>query len=334
MHIQELLSVITAAAPPECAASWDQSGVQVAAKREHVHKLAVGLDATADWVDQAVQWGADFLLVHHPLAIKPQLPSRLGTYHHVVKTLMTSDVWLYAAHTSLDTQPHGPVQWLARELALENVRVLEQTGRRAARWRRVLGSPEAIALTLRELSDMPGLRIFNQTRDGFEVVSGPEHDQHCKTVLASHGSGEIFIFSQELDQPSETLGFGFVGNLPQPQPWDDFALSMQNILRQPLRRLAGEIPDTVRRIACCPGSGASFVQRAAQAQAQVFLTGDLKYHDAQAVQDHGLLVADVGHFILEERMMRILATQLQAQLRDFSVEVAFFQGSDAFTHAA
>jgi putative NIF3 family GTP cyclohydrolase 1 type 2 len=176
------------------------------------------------------------------------------------------------------------------------------------------------------------LRIFHQTRDSFEVVSGPEHDQRCKSVLASQAGDDIFVLSQELDQPSEILGFGFVGDLPQPQPWDDFVRSLRNILGLPLRRLAGEIPDTVRRIACCPGSGASFVQRAAQTQAQVFLTGDLKYHDAQAVQDYGLLVVDVGHFILEERMMRILATQLQAQLRDFSVEVAFFQGRDAFTH--
>lgn len=63
--------------------------------------------------------------------------------------------------------------------------------------------------------------------------------------------------------------------------------------------------------------------------ADVFLTGDLKYHQAQAVQDLGLTV-DVGHFCLEETMMRIWSDDLARELSPAGLEVVFLPGRDPF----
>jgi putative NIF3 family GTP cyclohydrolase 1 type 2 len=67
----------------------------------------------------------------------------------------------------------------------------------------------------------------------------------------------------------------------------------------------------LRHIAYCPGSGSSLVQAAAEAGADIFITGDVKYHSAL---DAPLPLLDVGHHSLEEEMTRRFATLLGERL--------------------
>ena len=82
-------------------------------------------------------------------------------------------------------------------------------------------------------------------------------------------------------------------------------------------RLAGALPERIRRIAICPGSGSSLAPEAAARGADLLITGDLKYHTAL---DLPLPVLDVGHFSLEEEMMRRFALQLKENVSDVAVQ--------------
>jgi putative NIF3 family GTP cyclohydrolase 1 type 2 len=89
--------------------------------------------------------------------------------------------------------------------------------------------------------------------------------------------------------------------------------------------LAGTAPERVARAAFCPGSGADLARAAHLAGADILVTGDLKYHQAQEAP---LPVLDVGHFCLEERMMRLFADFLAEELGPCGVEVRYFPGHD------
>ena len=128
MHIAEIISTIEQMAPLQGAASWDASGLQVAAHRTDATRLAVCIDQSPASIAAALELGAQCILSHHPLALKPSLPNRIDHYHDVLRLLLGNDVPLYAAHTSLDVNSDGPVSWLARELHLDNLAVLEPTG--------------------------------------------------------------------------------------------------------------------------------------------------------------------------------------------------------------
>jgi putative NIF3 family GTP cyclohydrolase 1 type 2 len=67
----------------------------------------------------------------------------------------------------------------------------------------------------------------------------------------------------------------------------------------------------VKTVAVCTGSGASFIPQAARL-ADVYVTGDIKFHDAQAAQSLGLPVIDCGHFFTE----KIFSDLLEAWLID------------------
>ncbi|MCQ2445146.1 MAG: Nif3-like dinuclear metal center hexameric protein, partial [Mailhella sp.] len=136
-------------------------------------------------------------------------------------------------------------------------------------------------------------------------------------------------------------GFGCAGDLPEPMTAAEFCRALSAFL--PLGRMCGTArligsPDAViRRVAVCTGSGSSLIEDALRAGADLYITGDVKYHDAlplysrhdPASSDHSrTAVLDVGHFSLEEEMMRRFALMLEAQLEGVAVE--FLPGTDPF----
>lgn len=304
MHPKDLIARIQSTAPLHLAASWDKCGVQIASAAAEVGTVCVALDPSVEAVRRAVEAGAEFLLCHHPVSLSPRLPSRLDDFHEVLRLALGAPLWVYSAHTSLDANPEGPVNWLGRALGLRDTAILEVTSRETPTLVRLAdpdggGSPEERLLWPHEL---PGFRA------GLDAA-----DSRQEIVLAA---------------PVREFGFGCIGTLPRELSWDEFSGRVAS-LGLPVSRKSGRVPRTVSRVAYCPGSGADLGPAAFARGADVFLTGDLKYHQAQAVQDLGLTV-DVGHFGLEETMMRVWSESLERELAPEGVRVVFLQGRDPF----
>lgn len=272
----ELISIIEQTAPLSLMADWDHSGVQVASARAEIRHLAVCLDPAPEQLRAAVEAGADMVLTHHPLAMRPAWTSDLNGYTDALSILYRNDVPLYASHTSLDANPAGPSAWLPDLLGLENRVILEKTGTFTA-------------------------------PDG-SVIEG---------------------------------GFGCAGDLPEPLSLKALcavlrdALPLEKMCAVP--RLVGDAGMTVRRVAVCTGSGSSLLEEAAASGADLFITGDVKYHDALALASRHdarspnfcpMAVLDVGHFSLEEEMTRRFAELLKTKLE--GVAVTFLPGRDPF----
>lgn len=63
---------------------------------------------------------------------------------------------------------------------------------------------------------------------------------------------------------------------------------------------AGFAETPVKKIGWCTGAGADFIQAAKEASCDMFITGDLKYHQAQLAREIGMNVLDCGHFATEQ----------------------------------
>lgn len=318
MHPKDLIAHIESTAPLHLAAPWDKSGVQIASAAKTVRSMCVALDPTVDTLRRAVDLQADFLLCHHPLTLSPKLPSRLDEYHEVLRLGLGTAMWVYSAHTSLDANPLGPVNWLGRALGLRDMRVLEVTRRETPTLFRFQGDGGVDAL-----KDFEGAC---SRRDGTtaEYVLWPDEAATFRSRAASlERCQEIALAA-----PSREFGFGCIGVLPRPLAWPDFSDRLKEVLRAAPRHV-GFAPDSVTTVAYCPGSGADLGPAAFARGADVFLTGDVKYHQAQAVQDLGMTL-DVGHFCLEETMMRTWSESLAHELSPAGVRVVFLPGRDPF----
>lgn len=112
-------------------------------------------------------------------------------------------------------------------------------------------------------------------------------------------------------------GFGIVGDCAAALSPDALKKALALWLVGTCPRLVGTLPERIRRIAICPGSGSSLAPEAAALGADLLITGDVKYH---AALDFPLPVLDVGHFSLEEEMMRRFALQLNENVPDVAVQ--------------
>lgn len=256
----ELLACIKELAPESLAAPWDNSGLQIAARRDEITHIAVTLDPCPESVQKALSIKADFIFTHHPLLLSPKYLNRLeDNYYRVASLLIKNDIPLYSAHTSLDSMPVA--FWLADEFKLTNRKILEPTG------------------------------IINDVQYGIGVCG------ELETPLLAKD------FYKKLCQ-----------NLPHTRPF--FCI--------------GTLPDSIKSIAICGGSGSSLLNEARNFGADCLITGDTKYHTAldltQECKDFAIL--EVGHHSLEEEMMKRFSLLLQQKLPE--VRISFIPSKDPF----
>ncbi|MFV0423289.1 Nif3-like dinuclear metal center hexameric protein [Oleidesulfovibrio sp.] len=318
MQQHEFINLIERFAPLHGAAEWDNCGIQIASPRETLTKVAVALDPTLQTINTALHLGADFILTHHPLYMKPKSLGRLDSFHHVVSQLIGGDVALYSAHTSLDANADGPVGWLGRELDLYNIDILEQTHSSS------LYSFFIFAHSI-EHTSLPA--IYNVAhKSGGTVVTFDSADTAPSSALAviqdASPEGAVVV---ELPQAAgrETLGLGMIGDLPQECSWKELVALLESKVNRNFWSVCGIRPDRVKRVGYCTGSGSSLADAAFARGADVFITGDVKYHGA--LDTNGCII-DVGHFSLEEEMMKRFAALLAKHAPD--VEITFLPGQD------
>jgi dinuclear metal center YbgI/SA1388 family protein len=147
-------------------------------------------------------------------------------------------------------------------------------------------------------------------------------------VLEKHTKDGIVQQGIPVEANSETTGLGRVGNLPEPVPFAVMKTKVVEALgaKGPLRQI-GNRRDMVRRVAVVGGSGGSLVAKAVESGADVFVTGDVTYHQALEAVRRGLTIIDGGHFLTERAAMRIFAERLEAVLISggWDVQVTFVQ---------
>lgn len=329
MRVADCIARIEAVADPARAASWDRCGVQIAGTVAECSRLAVALDPLPGVVEAGLAWGAQLILTHHPLALTPRLPDRLDDFHRVLALVLSRGATLYSAHTSLDVVTDGPAGWLAEALQLGNRRILEPAGCAPFLSLR-FAVPEGTAAGRDALAALPRVVVVQSAPDRLEAVCPRALRARVEAALATAAPGAALLTVTELAEPCTPYGYGLVGDLPRALAAEAFLDRLGALLARPFFTLAGRMPATVGRMAYCPGSGADMAARAFAAGAEVFVTGDLKYHQAQAVPADRCLV-DVGHFSLEEAMMRRFAADLAAMLGPGGPEVRFFAGADPIT---
>ena len=325
MQLKKLIDTIEHFAPPGLALDWDNCGIQVAGTRQDIKSLALALDPDEQTIQKAIELQADFLLTHHPLSINPRLPDNPDSFHRIIKNLLTTNTILYSAHTSLDANPYGPASWLATELELKEISVLEPTVSRKAL---ELSFQQPLSLSSEELPARE--HILKSNLDDHGLLTSVTLFQDKVDLFISRLKKIIWPFyfiSTESSALHLQYGLGFTGTLPEPVSFEDFARILKKILGMEEIVQAGDSPGMVSVISCCPGSGGDLAVNAFNSGSQVFITGDLRYHQAREASGYGCIL-DAGHFILEEKMMFYWFLALKQQLKD--INIYFIEGRSPF----
>lgn len=146
---------------------------------------------------------------------------------------------------------------------------------------------------------------WQESYDNAGLVVGREDDEVHAALLA-------------VDVTEEGVGFGVVGDLPEPVRTVDFLQRVRERLSVRVIRHSDIAAERVVRVALCTGAGASLIGDARRAGAGLYITADLKYNDFMT-PDKALTVADIGHFESEYCAIRLLFDILSKNLCTFAV---------------
>jgi putative NIF3 family GTP cyclohydrolase 1 type 2 len=116
-------------------------------------------------------------------------------------------------------------------------------------------------------------------------------------------------------------GLGRIGELEKSMKLFIFAEKIKQVLQIESVRIVGKPNDHVKRVAVSTGSGSGFVDSFLSSGADVFISGDLNYHNARAVEAAGLALVDIGHFASERIAIDVLAGRLRKILNKNRLDV-------------
>ncbi len=116
-------------------------------------------------------------------------------------------------------------------------------------------------------------------------------------------------------------GIGRVGELENPIDLAAFSEQIKFKFGLSTVKVSGALDMIVKKIAVCTGSGSGLMHQFFETDADVFITGDLKFHDAKDAEMNQRGLIDVGHFASEVLMIDLVAGWLDVMIREKGLDV-------------
>ncbi|MFC5906280.1 Nif3-like dinuclear metal center hexameric protein [Streptacidiphilus monticola] len=178
--------------PPAWAESWDAVGLVCGDPDAEVRRVLFAVDPVRQVADEAIAFGADLLITHHPLYLRGTTTvAATGFKGRVVHSLIRNEVALLVAHTNADHADPGVSDALAEAVGLRITGPLipdptDQAGRRGTGRIGELPAAEPLsAFAARVAAGLPG------TAQGVRAAGDPERP--IRRVAVCGGSGDSFF---------------------------------------------------------------------------------------------------------------------------------------------
>ncbi|MDI6098111.1 Nif3-like dinuclear metal center hexameric protein [Actinoplanes sp. NEAU-A12] len=193
MTVRAVVDALDARYPRNWAESWDRVGLVLGEFEHPVTRVLCVVDCVPETVDQALDLGADLIVAHHPLLLKPVSSIAPDTFKGaLVHRLIRAGVALYTAHTNADVANPGVSDALAARLGLTGLRPLAPAEGAAAGEGRGLGRVGELSepLTLARLAEFAAGRL-PVTAAGVRAAGDPE--RLIRVLAVCGGAGDSFL---------------------------------------------------------------------------------------------------------------------------------------------
>jgi dinuclear metal center YbgI/SA1388 family protein len=155
-----------------------------------------------------------------------------------------------------------------------------------------------------------GVSIYAAHTSADKVLSGVSGDMARKLGLE-----DVEI----LQKDGEETGLGVVGNLPQPVSAEEVIRLVKQRFGLKTAKVSRPLDVPVSRVAMCGGSGGSLIGEARRSGAQLYISGDISYHNFFA--EDGFMIMDIGHYESEIGIVDILFSLIKKNFPTFAVRI-------------
>ena len=365
-RIQDLIGLIHANYPPSLAEDWDNVGLQVGDPTAPLARVLISLDVTEATLAEAEALGVQAIVAHHPLIFRPlKNITTLDPTGRLLLRAVSAKIAIIAVHTNLDGGADGLNDWLAARIGIKEVTPLK--GANLPLYKLVVYVPTGYEKEVESalfaagagtigrydhcsfssagtgrfrpgVTSAPFIGSPGQESTPAEIrietiVSAERLPRVIDKLCRAHPYEEPAYDLLLLQNRREDLGLGRIGRLSQPLPLQDYARQIGTALGTTSLRLVGDPQRLISKVACCGGSGASLIFDAQRQGADLLVTGDIKYHEAENALALGLALVDAGHFATEQLMVAGLTEKLRAAASSRQLPMEFIEsasGHDPF----
>ena len=329
----------------------DVVGLQVGfEKGTELRKVLLAYEITDEVIDEALQVKANLIVCYHPL-IFPNISSvtdstRTGS---LIRKLVKNDIALYVIHTAFDSHPEfGTSRLMADALGLQKIRPLVPLSELLEKI--VVFVPKANASKVQEamweagagnISNYDecsfsgdGIGTFRGNEDTNPAIGKPLMRESVDEVrleviceswksrvviekmIAAHPYEEVAYDRYPLNNTHPKFGMGSIGEWSEERTFEGSLSEIAKIFKTPVLRHNGVKKDIYKSVAVLGGSGMEYYSSARSQGADIFITGDIRYHDFYRAEHDGVLLVDAGH---AETERFVTSGMLNAALSAFNV---------------
>ena len=351
MKIVDIISAIEVFAAPELQEEYDNAGLIAGNAAWECSGALCTLDVTVDVVKEARGKGCNLIVAHHPIIFRGLKRITGRTYvEEVIIEAIKNDIAIYAAHTNLDNVVMGVNGMIARKIGLRNTTILQPKNKMLRRL--ITFAPGEKAEQVRQAVFAAGAGhigkysecSFNSEGTGtFKAGKGADpyvgeigqlhreketkieivypfylEPQVVKALIDNHPYEEVAYDIFTMDNMHFGIGAGIVGELETAMDESVFLQFVKDRFNAKGIRHTPFLGKPVKKVAVCGGAGSFLVKKAIQQKADMYITGDVKYHEFFEAEGR-LVLADIGHYESEQFTIDLLHELLLEKFPTFAV---------------
>lgn len=353
MKIKEITDYLESLAPLSSQEGYDNCGLIVGDAQMEVTQALISLDCIESTVDEAITHGCNLIIAHHPIVFSGL--KKLNGKNYIERTVIKAiknDIAIYAIHTNFDNYQFGVNYEIAKRLKLTNTRILSP--KKNVLTKVVCFVP---ANNLKEVSkamydagagqignysecsfSVDGVGTFKPTKNAnpFEGQIGElseVEEKRLEVLVSNHALPKVIVAMKNahpyeevayemysIMNENQSEGAGMIGELENDMETMDFLRELKQIFNCGIIRHTKITSKTIKKVAFCGGAGSFLLNAAKKNGADVFITGDFKYHEFFDAEND-IIIADIGHFESEQYTSHRIERVLTKKFANFAVRL-------------
>ena len=168
--------------------------------------------------------------------------------------------------------------------------------------------------------DMVGEAVVKAIKAGISVYAA--HTNADKVLGGVSGAMAARLGLENvtvLDQDGESTGLGAVGDFPEPISAEQAIALVKERFALKSMKVSKPVDGMISRVAMCGGSGGSLIAAARKSGAQLYISGDISYHNF--FTPDGFMIMDIGHYESEIEIVDILFSLIKKNFPTFAVRI-------------
>jgi dinuclear metal center YbgI/SA1388 family protein len=358
MKIKDIAERIEKIVPLELAQDWDNVGLLIGDVQKDVKNILLTIDITSGVFAEAKMLKTDLIVSYHPVIWDGLKQVISGGPTGVVYDLIRSGIAVFSVHTALDAAVGGVNDGLAEIVGIEDGKPIGDYVDMPAgdNYKLVVFVPvESLAKVSNAVFAAGAGAIGNYSHCGFGAEgtgtflplegARPAVGKKGKVEKVPEVRFETIVPAERLDEvvaamkkahPYETpafdiirlydsgnkFGLGRIGKLAKPLRIEEIIDRIKKHTGAKAVGIIGNEKRLVKTAAVCAGSCGKLVNLVIAAKADLYLTGELKHHQALAAQEAGLTCICLSHTVSERFILKKFSKQLQKQLNSVTIRVS------------